>query len=127
VPAPVPAPAVESFATRAMPVVEHNPPSAPVPVVDTNGASAFGSALGPVPRWMRLILWLVAVPVSFLVVFLFAIAVGVFTNSQLTDLFLATGNSRYWPVVRLLPFVALLCAALVHVGVYAIARVRGRG
>ena len=114
-----------------MPVVEHNPvPTAPPradgeslgPTVTPGGGV---TALGRVPWWMRLLVWIVAVPLAFLVVFLFAIAIGVFTNGQLTDLFLATGSSRYWPVVRLLPFVALLTAALVQVGVYALARLRG--
>lgn len=83
--------------------------------------------LGSVPWWMRLPLWFVAVPLSFLIVFLLARAIGVFTTNQLSDLFLANDTSRFWPVARLLPFVALVTALLVTGGVYLLARFRGRG
>ncbi len=42
-----------------------------------------------VPWWMRLLLWIVAVPLSFLLVFLVARAFGMFTTNQLSDVFLA--------------------------------------
>ncbi|HEY5173810.1 MAG TPA: hypothetical protein VIK54_18945, partial [Acidimicrobiia bacterium] len=83
--------------------------------------------LGHVPWWMRLLLWIVAVPLSFLLVFVIARAFSVFTSNQLSDLFLANDTSRFWPVARLLPFVALLTASLVQGGVFALARLRGRG
>jgi hypothetical protein len=75
---------------------------------------------------MRLLLWIVAVPLSFLLVFLVARALSLFTTNQLSDLFLANNTGRFWPVARLLPFVALVTAALVQGGVYGLARVRGR-
>ncbi len=74
---------------------------------------------------MRLLLWIVAVPLSFLLVFLVARAFGVFTTNQLSDVFLANNTGRFWPVARLLPFVALVTAALVQGGVYLLARLRG--
>jgi len=77
--------------------------------------------------WMRLLLWFVAVPLGFLLVFLVARAFGFFTTNQLSDLFLANDTARFWPVARLLPFVALVTALLVTLGVYLIARLRGRG
>ena len=70
-----------------------------------------------VPWWMRLLLWIVAVPVSFLVVFSIARMSGLFTHDQLTDVFLANGRSRFWPLARVLPFVALLTALIVQGGV----------
>ena len=82
--------------------------------------------LGPVPWWMRLLLWIVAVPVSFLLVFVIARAFGLFTSDQLSDLFLANNTSRFWPAARLLPFVALVTAGFVQGGVFGLARWRGR-
>jgi hypothetical protein len=82
--------------------------------------------LGSVPWWLRLLLWVVAVPVSFLLVFVIARGLSVFTTNQLSDLFLANDNARFWPVARLLPFVALLTATIVQVGVFLLARARGR-
>jgi hypothetical protein len=76
---------------------------------------------------MRLLLWFIAVPLGFLLVFLVARAFNLFTSNQLSDLFLANDTSRFWPVARLLPFVALLTASLVQGGVFVLARLRGRG
>ncbi len=83
--------------------------------------------LASIPWWMRLLLWIVAVPLSFLLVFLVARVFGLFTTNQLSDVFLANNSGRFWPVARLLPFVALLTAALVQGGVYLLARRRGAG
>jgi hypothetical protein len=110
-------------ATRAMPVAERSaerPRVVPPPVLDR------GTAFGPVPLWMRFLLWIIAVPLGFLIVFVLARAIGLFTSEQLSDVFLANNAGRFWPVIRLLPFVAFVTAALVHAGVYAIARRRGR-
>ena len=75
---------------------------------------------------MRLLLWFVAVPLGFSLVFLTARAFSLFTTNQLSDLFLANDTGRFWPVARLLPFVALVTAILVQAGVYGLARLRGR-
>jgi hypothetical protein len=75
---------------------------------------------------MRFLVWIVAVPVSFVIVFLLARSFGLFTSNQLSDLFLASNTSRFWPAARLLPFVALVTAALVQGGVFGLARMRGR-
>jgi hypothetical protein len=83
-------------------------------------------SFAPVPLWMRFALWVVAVPLSFFIMFVVARATGLFTSSQLSDVFLANGADRFWPVIRILPFVALLTAGLVHGGVYVLARRRGR-
>jgi hypothetical protein len=40
--------------------------------------------------------------------------------------FLANDQKRFWPVARLLPFVALFTAILVQAGIYGLARLRGR-
>jgi hypothetical protein len=116
-----PAAPADSTATRAVPEVDKRdfgslprPSRRPV------------ARLGRVPWWMRFLLWVVAVPLSFLLVFLVARTFSVFTTNQLSDLFLANNVGRFWPVARLLPFVALVTASLVHGGVYLLARMRGR-
>jgi len=81
---------------------------------------------GVVPFWIRLLVWLVAVPLGFVLVFGFARAIGVLSQSQLEDVFLETGWDRFWPVARLLPFVALVTAAIVHFSVLFISRWRIR-
>jgi hypothetical protein len=116
------APAAAPTATRA------------VPEVDQRALGALASPairrpvprLGRVPWWMRFLLWIVAVPLSFLLVFLIARALSLFTTNQLSDLFLANNTGRFWPVARLLPVVALVTAGLVQSGVYVLARLRGR-
>jgi hypothetical protein len=121
----IPAPDPPAPATQVMrPVVERNPappPPTPAPVLAKGPTSRFV----PVPVWMRFLLWCVAVPLSFFVVFVLARAFGVFTSEQLSDVFLADGISRFWPVIRLLPFVALLTTVLVQGGVYLLGRRRG--
>jgi hypothetical protein len=76
------------------------------------------------PAWVRFLLWIVAVPVAFLVVFGLAKAIGLLTTNEITDVALAEGWGRFWPIVRLLPFVALATALFVTGGVYGIARLR---
>ena len=107
----------------------------PAPALDGQALAAVSprsvrrpvARLGHVPWWMRLLLWIVAVPLSFVLVFVIARALSFFTSNQLSDLFLANDTSRFWPVARLLPFVALLTASLVQGGVFVLARLRGRG
>jgi hypothetical protein len=72
---------------------------------------------GVVPLWMRLLVWIVAVPVGFFLVFSLARALGFLTQTQLEDVFLDTGWDRFWPVARLLPFVALVTSSIVHFSV----------
>ena len=123
---PVPDPAVAAApATRAMPVAKRTvapPAPGPVPTPVLGPTPSFA----PVPLWMRFVLWVVAVPLSFFIMFVLARATGLFTSSQLSDVFLANEAGRFWPVIRILPFVALLTAGLVHGGVYALARRLGR-
>jgi hypothetical protein len=104
--------------TRALPVAARPAPGPPVPPGARGG--------GPVPRWARLALWIVAVPVSFFCVFGVARTLGLFTTDQLSDVFLADGASRFWPLARLLPFVALVMAGVVHGGVVVLARRKRR-
>ena len=129
-PAPVaatapPPVAPEPSATAVMPVVETNPwQNSPAPAPAARPIDD-RKPLGKVPMWMRFLLWIVAVPLGFIIVFVVARAFGVFTSSQLSDVFLASDPGRFWPVARVLPFVALVTAVIVQAGVYAIARLRG--
>ncbi len=117
--APLPPPEPPPAPTRTLPVVERNR-SRPVPLAPPPEPRAPRSA----PMWLRFVLWVVAVPFSFFVVFVVARAFGWFTNDQLSEVFLANSAKRFWPLVRLLPFVALLTAALVQGGVFLIERRR---
>jgi hypothetical protein len=123
-------------ATRVVPVAtpspepepEPEPEPAPAPVASPLEPPRETAAPGRagVPWWMRLLLWIVAVPVSFVLVFSIARMSGLFTHDQLTDVFLASGRSRFWPLARVLPFVALLTALIVQGGVVFIGRRRAR-
>jgi hypothetical protein len=107
----------------AVPIPATEPPGRTPPTADTNGAVP----PDPMPsRWIRFALWFIAVPLAFLFVFLFAKLIGVLTSNQVENVALDEGWSRFWPIARLLPFVALITAALVHGGVYGIARFRSR-
>jgi len=76
------------------------------------------------PRGIRFLMWFVAVPLAFLIVFTLARSVGLLTTNEVTDVALADGWSRFWPIARLLPFVALATAGILQGAVYGIARVR---
>jgi hypothetical protein len=133
-PAPAPAPAAAAAspsppdATAAAPVVGGAPTTRPP---STNGGRPLSrrsvrAQAGVVPFWMRLIVWLVAVPLGFVLVFGVARLAGVLTQTQLEDVFLDTGWNRFWPVARLLPFVALVTASIVHFSVLWMSRWRVR-
>jgi hypothetical protein len=97
-------------------------PDVPLAAGSASAASAVGE-LAP-PRPVRFLLWIVAVPLAFLIVFFLARLAGLLTTNEVTDVALAEGWSRFWPIVRLLPFVALATAGIVQGGVYGIARMR---
>jgi hypothetical protein len=109
-------------ATAAMAAV------APAKSASTNGHTLsrrnVRAQAGVVPFWMRLLVWIVAVPLGFLIVFGFARVAGLLTQTQLEDVFLDTGWHRFWPVARMLPFVALVTAAIVHFSVLFMSRWR---
>jgi hypothetical protein len=121
-------------ATRVVPVATSSSVAAPAP--ERAPATATPPLEPPpetaaprradVPWWMRLLLWIIAVPVSFALVFSIARMSGLFTHDQLTDVFLASGRSRFWPLARVLPFVAVLTALMVQGGVVFIGRRRAR-
>ncbi len=124
-PASAPGPAADPARTTSMAAVS------PAPPASANGGRTLSrrkvrAQAGVVPFWMRLLIWIVAVPVGFIVVFGAARALGFLSQSQLEDVFLETGWNRFWPVARLLPFTALLTAGIVQFAVLYISRWRMR-
>jgi hypothetical protein len=75
-------------------------------------------------RPVRILIWVVAVPLAFALVFGFARVFGFLSQRQLEDTFLETGWNRFGPIVRLLPIWALLTTLMVHYGNIGIARWR---
>jgi hypothetical protein len=68
------------------------------------------------PRVARVAIWFVAVPLSFVLVFGTTRAFGFLSQRQLEDTFLLSGWDRFWPILRVLPFWALITALVVHFG-----------
>jgi hypothetical protein len=64
------------------------------------------------------------VPLGFVLVFGTTRALGFLSQRQLEDAFLLSGWGRFWPIVRVLPFWALITALLVHFGNIGIVRWR---
>jgi hypothetical protein len=90
------------------------------------------SALPVLPRTIRILIWFVALPLGFFLVFGFAVTVNLLTTSQLSSTMLDSGWNRFWPIARLLPIWALVTTLIVHFGNVGIARWResrrqGRG
>jgi TRAP-type C4-dicarboxylate transport system permease small subunit len=105
-----------------MPAVEPMPAAAPVAAEPRTRPTR-----DPIPpRWVRFLLWIVAIPVAFIVVLVFARAAGMLTTNEISDVALAQGWSRFWPIARLIPFVALAAAGLVQGGALLLTRMRQR-
>lgn len=94
----------------------------------TAGARAGRRAAGSVrvSRWVRLVIWVLAIPLGAVIVFGAAQVLNVLSSRQLLDTFLKSGLNRFGAVARLLPFWALVSAAIVHFAVEALERHRAR-
>jgi hypothetical protein len=97
------------------------------------GDAAGDGAPGPIapeslkpPLILRLLLWVIALPLGSLIVFGLASAVHVLTKSQLEDTFLRADWGRFVPIARLLPFCALATALLVQLGVFGLELLHAR-
>ncbi len=88
------------------------------------GARRRGAAAKTTPLWLRVVIWIVAIPLGAVLVFGVAEALGVLTSRQLIDTFLESGMDRFGAVARLLPFWAVVSAALVHLAVVGLDRRR---
>ncbi len=114
----------EPASTRIVPTTT-TPPPAPAPA--RAAPKRRTAALDPVPsRWLRFLLWIVAVPLGFVIVFALARAFGMLNSTQIEDVVITEGMSRFWPIARLLPFVALVTAGIVQASVFGITRLRSR-
>jgi hypothetical protein len=104
------------------------PEPPPPPVFPPRRIAPPPKARGPVgtelPRVVRILIWVLAVPLAFLLVFGFTRAFGFLSQRQLEDAFLRSDWSRFWPIARVLPFWALITALLVHFGNIGIVRWR---
>lgn len=82
----------------------------------TAGAPGERRAAGPdrISRWVSLALWILAIPLGALLVFGAAQMLDLLSSRQLLDTFLRSGVDRFGAVARLLPFWALVSAAIVH-------------
>ena len=117
---PEPPPRAPGAVTRVMPAVEPMPATAPA-VAEPRTRPA----RDPIPpRWVRFLLWVVAIPLAFIVVLEFARAAGMLTTNEISDVALAEGWGRFWPIARLIPFVALAAAGLVQGGAFLLTRMR---
>jgi len=115
----------EATATRVIPTP---PPAAPpTPPPERVPPKRHAGPRDPVPgRVIRFLLWIVAVPVGFVIVFALARAFGMLNSNQVEDVVITDGIRRFWPIARLLPFVALVTAGLVQAAVYGITSLRAR-
>ena len=114
----------EPASTRVVPTTT-TPPPAPAP--ERAAPKRRAASLDPVPsRWLRFLLWIVAVPLGFVIVFALARAFGMLNSTQIEDVVITEGLGRFWPIARLLPFVALVTAGIVQASVFGITRLRSR-
>jgi len=122
---PEPRPAVPESATHVLPLTE--PLAEPPPPMPRAVEPDAPPTRSPVPpAWIRFLLWIVAIPLAFAVVFGFARATGMLTTNQISDVALAEGWGRFWPIARLIPFVAVAAAAFVQGSAWLIVRLRER-
>jgi hypothetical protein len=118
---------VLSTTTPPEPPIPPVAPVAPPPAAAPKRPPRPSRPRDPVPpRWMRFALWIVSVPLGFIIVFGIAQIIGVLNSNQLEDVALDTGFARFMPIARLLPFVALVTAGLVQAGVYGLTRWRNQ-
>ncbi len=123
----VPAPSGVLFDHEAADALPGPLTAPPPPVPSARRAAGARRSRDPVPAlWIRLLLWIVAVPLAFIIVFACARVFGFLSSTQLEDVWLANGLGRFMPIVRLLPFVALTIALIVHGGVLGITQLRRR-
>jgi hypothetical protein len=119
------APGADPTSTR---VLSTSPPPAPAPQAAPAAPKPRRAAkLDPVPpRWIRFAIWILAIPLGFVIVFAVARAAGMLNSDQLQDVVITDGWRRFLPLARLLPFVALVTAGIVQGAVYGLTSLRAR-
>lgn len=81
----------------------------------------------PVPGVVRVVVWLVAIPLGALPVLLVGRAAGLLTIDRAVDVFIGLGWTRFLPPLLMLPVWAASSATIAHLVIEGIARVRARG
>jgi hypothetical protein len=109
-----PVPRVDAYAgeaTEALPTV--GPPRKARPAPAPNGAARPVSAR-PLAVPLRVLVWLVTVPLGLLVVVLLARWTGLLTGNNLFDVVSGSGIGRYVRLFAIAPFAALVIATTAH-------------
>jgi hypothetical protein len=107
---------------QLLPAAPEPPPPSHFPPRRLPAMRAPAAALPELPRIVRFLIWIVALPLAFLLTFLLARLFGLLNQNQLEDTFLRTGWDRFWPVARVLPLWALITTVIVHFGNVGIAK-----
>lgn len=107
----------------ARPMPSEGPGSKLLPPLHVDAPEA---ELAPLGWGWRLLIWVVAVPVGAVGGGLLANAFGLVTLSQLEDTMLGSGYRRYDPLMRFVPFWALVTALFVTAAVASIEALRRR-
>jgi hypothetical protein len=108
--ATMPAPA------RTAPAPTPTPRRAPTPPVGRK----------PVALPLRLLAWLIAIPVGLVAVVYPARELGFLSGQNLLDVIVDTGWARYWRVIAIAPLWALVTAVLVQLMVFGMRRLGDR-
>lgn len=86
------------------------------------------AASGPaVPRGIRALIWVVAIPAGLIPVLLVGRLIGVLTVDRAIDLFIGVGFGRFVVPLLVLPLWAALSATLAHLAIEGVARARAQG
>lgn len=84
-------------------------------------------ASGPgVPRGLRAVIWVVAIPAGLIPVLVVGRLFGVLTVDRAIDLLIGVGFGRFVVPLLVLPVWAALSATLAHFGIEGVARSRGQ-
>lgn len=89
----------------------------------SRSSRAAGRVRSRVPRTLRVLVWIVAMPVGLVPVLLIGRVAGLFTLDTAIDVFVGTGIGRFVPVLLLVPMWAAASASLAHFTIEGLARV----
>lgn len=101
------------------------PPEAP-PLEAPSQRRKDGAAPRKVPLLLRLLAWVIALPVGLIAVVVPARRLGFLSGQRLLDVVVGTGWSRYWRVLVIAPAWALVTTLLVHLMIYGMRKLGDR-
>ncbi len=79
-----------------------------------------------VPRFARVLVWMVALPAGFVPVVVVGRLTGLFEVDSAIDVFVGVGPGRFVPLLLMLPTWAALTATIAHFGIEGLGRFRSR-